>query len=83
MSGPIETKVKVATVGAYLGSTGLLAGLTAVEDQPSLVSVLPGWLAPFVLSAIPTAITFVAAYRARHTPRSDADARAASDTKGV
>ncbi|MEV7770600.1 holin [Kitasatospora sp. NPDC086791] len=67
----IETKVKAATVAAYLGSTALLADLTAVQNQPGLVSWMPGWLAPFVLSLIPTAITAVAGYQARHTPRPD------------
>lgn len=83
MAGPIENKVKAATAGAYLASTGLLAALTAVQDQPGLVGWMPAWLAPFVLSAVVPGITFVGGYRARHTPRSDADARAAADLKAL
>lgn len=69
MPAPIETKVKAATLAAYLGSTALLAVLTAVQDQPELVSWLPAWLAPFLLAVIPAAVTAVAGYQARHTPR--------------
>jgi hypothetical protein len=79
MAGPIETKVKASTAGAYVGSVGLLAALTAVQDQPGLVGWLPAWLGPFVLSAVVPAIGFVSGYRARHTPRTDSDARAAAD----
>lgn len=82
-TGPVETKVKAATVATYLASTALLADLTAVQDQPGLVSWLPPYVAPFLLSMIPTAITFVTGYRAKHTPRQDADARAAADLKSV
>ena len=69
-TAPIEQKVKAATAAAYLGSTGLLAALTAVQDQPGLVGFLPAWLSPFVLPIVPAAVTLVAGYQARHTPRS-------------
>lgn len=82
-TGPIEAKVKVATAATYLGTTALLADLTAIQDNPGLIGWLPAWLAPFVLPLIPTAATFLAGYRARHTPRSDADARAAADAPGA
>ncbi|MEU8920281.1 holin [Kitasatospora sp. NPDC048545] len=67
----IETKVKAAAAATYLGTTSLLAGLTAVQDHPGLVGWLPEWLAPFVLAIVPTAIAGVAGYQARHTPRPD------------
>ena len=79
MAGPIETKVKVGAAAAYVGSVGLLASLTAVQDQPGLVGWLPTWLGPFVLAVVPTAITGVAAWTAKHTPRTDSAARAAAD----
>ncbi|MFG3051922.1 holin [Kitasatospora sp. NPDC048239] len=79
----IETKVKAATAGAYLASTALLADLTALQDQPGLVSWLPAWVAPLVLPLIPAAITAVAGYQARHTPRTDVAAQTAADTKGL
>lgn len=83
MAGPIETKVKAATAAAYIGTTGLLASLTAVQDQPGLIGWLPAWLTPFVLGLLPAAVTAVSGYRASHTPRSDAAARAAADFPGV
>lgn len=73
-SAPIERKVTAATAAAYLGSTGLLAAITAVQDQPGLVGFLPTWLAPFVLPLVPAAATLVAGYQARHTPRTDPEA---------
>jgi hypothetical protein len=68
-TAPIERKVTAATAAAYLGSTGLLASLTALQDQPVLASWLPTWLAPFILPVVPAVVTFVAGYQARHTPR--------------
>jgi hypothetical protein len=73
-TAPVERKVTVAAAAAYLGSTGLLAALTAVQDQPGLVGFLPAWLAPFVLPVVPAAVTFVAGYQARHTPRTGPEA---------
>lgn len=77
--GPIETKVKASAAAAYVGSTGLLASLTAVQDQPGLVGWMPTWVAPFVLGLLPAGIAAVSGYRARHTPRTDPAARAAAD----
>ncbi|MFD7413541.1 holin [Kitasatospora purpeofusca] len=79
----IETKVKAATVAAYVGSTGLLAALTAVQDQPGLVGWMPVWAAPFVLGLLPAGVAAVSGYRARHTPRTDPDARTAADLKSL
>lgn len=72
VSAPIEAKVTAATAAAYVASTALLTILTSVQDVPGLVSWMPAYLAPFVLSAIPTGITFIAGYQARHTPRTTA-----------
>jgi hypothetical protein len=69
MAAPVEKKVSVATLGAYLGSTGLLAILTAVQNDAGLVAGLPDALEPFLLALIPTAITFVGGWATRHTPR--------------
>lgn len=68
-NAPVETKVTVATVAAYLASTGLLAVLTAVQGDSQLVGFLPDALSPFILSLVPTAITFVASWKAKHSPR--------------
>ncbi|SCD36958.1 hypothetical protein GA0115251_105913 [Streptomyces sp. TverLS-915] len=69
MAEPVETKVKASTVAAYLASTGLLAVLTAVQDHAGLVAGLPDVAEPFVLALVPTAITAVAGWAAKHTPR--------------
>jgi hypothetical protein len=66
---PVEKKVTWASVGAYLGSTGLLAILTAVQGDAGLVAPLPDPTEPFVLALIPAAITFVGGWAAKHTPR--------------
>lgn len=72
MANPIETKVKFATVAAYLGSTALLAVLTAVQDHAGLIAGLPDPVEPFLLAFIPTAITAVTGWAAKHTPRTGA-----------
>lgn len=69
MAAPVEKKVTAATIAAYLGSTGLLAVLTAIQDNAGLVGGLPDGLEPFVLALVPTAIAFVGGWAARHTPR--------------
>ncbi|KUH38376.1 MULTISPECIES: hypothetical protein [Streptomyces] len=69
MAAPIEKKVTAATAGAYVASTGLLAALTAVQDNPGLVGWLPDALEPFVLALVPATLTFVGGWAARHTPR--------------
>lgn len=79
----IETKVKASTAATYLGSTALLEVLTTVQDQPIVLGALPGWVAPWLLALLPTAVTAVAGYRARHTPRTDPDARTAADLKSL
>jgi hypothetical protein len=66
----VEKKVSAATAGTFLGSTALLAALEAARDNAELVGWMPPSLAPFVLALVPTAITFVSGWAARHTPRS-------------
>lgn len=70
MAAPVEKKVTAATAAAYVGSTALLGELTAVQDHHELLTWMPGTITPFVLALVPTAITFVSGYLARHTPRS-------------
>jgi len=72
MAAPVEKKVTAASVATYLGSTGLLAVLTAVQDNTGLVAGLPDALEPFVLAVVPTAIAFVAGWAAKHSPRGPA-----------
>lgn len=68
-SKQIETKVKAASAAAFLGSTGLLAILAAVQDNARLLAPLPDTVSPFVLALIPTLVTFVSGWAAKHTPR--------------
>ncbi|HEX5566889.1 MAG TPA: holin [Streptomyces sp.] len=72
MAAPVEKKVTAATAATFVGSTALLGALEAVRDNAELVGWLPPALAPFVLALIPTAITFVSGWAARHTPRGPA-----------
>ncbi|MFJ6566417.1 holin [Streptomyces sp. NPDC091292] len=65
----VEKKVTAATAATFVGSTALLAGLQAVQDHAELVSWMPSALAPFALAVVPTAITFVSGWAARHSPR--------------
>ncbi|MFF1960983.1 holin [Streptomyces sp. NPDC058220] len=70
-TAPVEKKVSFATAGAYLGSTGLLGSLAVIQDDARLLEWMPDGLTPFVVALIPAAITFVAGYRAKHTPRTE------------
>lgn len=68
-TAPVEKKVTASAVAAYLASTGLLAILAAVQGDARLIDWMPDGVTPFVLALIPTGITFVSGYAARHTPR--------------
>ncbi|PWJ07910.1 holin [Streptomyces sp. NWU49] len=72
MAAPVEKKVTAATAATFVGSTALLGALEAVRDNAELVGWMPPALAPFVLALVPTAITFVSGWAARHTPRGPA-----------
>jgi hypothetical protein len=69
-SAPVETKVKAAGVATYLGLAALLGLLNGVTDI-NLVQALPDALEVFLAPMIPTAITTVTSYMAKHTPRPD------------
>lgn len=73
MTASVEKKVTFATVAAYLGSTGLLAVLAAIQDNSGLVGGLPNGVEPFLLALVPTAITFVSGWVAKHSPRTGAE----------
>lgn len=69
-TAPVETKVKAASVGSYLGGLALMAILNGVSDA-NLIAGFPDWLEAFIAPMVPTALAFVAGYVARHTPRRD------------
>lgn len=68
---PVEAKVKASTTGAFLASL-VVAVLNAVTADSSLLGPLPVWLQAIVIALVPTALTFLAGYQARHTPRGPA-----------
>ncbi|MEU7093040.1 holin [Kitasatospora aureofaciens] len=69
---PVEKKVKASAAAAYVASAGLLGSLAAVQDNVRLLSWMPDSVAPFVLALVPTAITAVSGWLAKHSPRDDA-----------
>lgn len=66
----VERKVKAAGIATYLGIAAGLGVLNAATDI-NLIAGLPDWLEVFVAPFIPTVITSLSAYQARHTPRPD------------
>jgi hypothetical protein len=64
----VESKVKWSTAGAYLASSGVLGVLGAVEDS-HIVDGMPDSVSALVLSLVPALVTFVAGWKAKHTPR--------------
>ncbi|MFJ6565722.1 holin [Streptomyces sp. NPDC091412] len=67
----IERKVRWATAGSYLASSGLLGVLAAVQDNARILEPLPDPISALVLALVPTLATFAAGWKASHTPRSD------------
>ncbi|MFD8667092.1 holin [Streptomyces microflavus] len=67
-NAPVEAKVKAASTVAFL--VGLaIAMLNAVAADNSLLGPLPAWLQAPLLALVPTGLTWLAGYQARHTPR--------------
>lgn len=72
-TGPVETKVKTATAGSYLGGLTLLAILNGVNDI-ELVKSWPDWAEIIFGPIVPSLVTFIAGWLAKHTPRRDLNA---------
>jgi hypothetical protein len=68
---PVETKVKAASALTYLAGVAGLAVINAVQGEPVLISSMPDWLEPFVLSLLPAAGAAIGGWIAPHTPRPD------------
>lgn len=68
MAAPIEAKVKSATSATFLVSL-VIAVLNAVAADDSLLGPLPAWLQPAVIAVVPAAVTFLAGWQAKHSPR--------------
>lgn len=73
-SAPVETKVKWASYATYFGCVALLAILNAVTDA-NLITALPDVAEVFIAPLLPTLITFIGGFMAKHTPRTDPQAR--------
>lgn len=69
--GPVETKVKAASWGSYLGALLVLGVIDIFTNDPSVVAALPNWLATVLLPVIPALITLASGWKAKHTPRPD------------
>lgn len=67
VNGPVETKVKASTVGAFLASVGV-AVLNGINDY-NLLAGLPPVLQSLLIVIIPALVTFLAGYQAPHTHR--------------
>jgi hypothetical protein len=65
----IETKVTVATVLSLVAGV-LLAVLTAVQSDPTVISGLPDIVQFVLIAALPPVLTFLGGYAAPHTDRS-------------
>jgi VIT1/CCC1 family predicted Fe2+/Mn2+ transporter len=65
----IETKVAAATATTFLAGLAI-AILNAVQADTTLLGPLPAWLQAPLLALVPAALTLLAGYQARHTPRS-------------
>lgn len=68
MAAPVEAKVKAATSATFVVSL-VIAVLNAVVADDSLLQPLPVWLQPIVIALAPTAVTFLTAWSAAHSPR--------------
>lgn len=67
-NAPVEAKVKSASTASFLAGLAI-AVLNAVVADNSLLGPLPAWLQAPVLALVPTGLTWLAGYQARHTPR--------------
>lgn len=69
---PVESKVSMATLGAFMSSS-LVATLNAWIGDDQLLGSMPGWLQTVAIAFGPTAVTFLSGYFAKHTPRNEED----------
>lgn len=67
----IELKVIASTAATFAVSL-ILAILNAVQDNHALLGSVPSALQFVILVAIPSAVTFLGGFLAKHTPRGPA-----------
>lgn len=68
MADKIEAKVKAATSATFVVSL-VIAVLNAVVADDTLLQPLPKWLQAIVIALVPTGLTFLSGWQAKHTPR--------------
>lgn len=68
----IETKVTIATFASLVAGV-LLAVLTAVQSDPTVISGLPPAVQFLAIAALPPVLTFLGGYAAPHTSRGSGD----------
>jgi hypothetical protein len=69
-NGPIEAKVKAATLAAFV--VGLVVStLNQTQADSQLLGSLPAWLQFVLTVAVPPVVTFLSGWKARHTPKTD------------
>lgn len=64
----IELKVIAATAATFAVSV-VLAVLNEIQNHHELLGSTPGALQFVIVAVIPTAVTFLSGYMAKHTPR--------------
>lgn len=64
----IELKVIAATAATFVISL-VLAVLNEIQNHHELLGSTPGALQFVIVAVIPTAVTFLSGYMAKHTPR--------------
>lgn len=66
----VELKVVAATIAVAVVS-GAVELLNAVEADHSLLGPIPAWGQGLIVVVVPTAVTFLSGWAAKHTPRPD------------
>lgn len=65
---PVEAKVTAATIAAVAVGVVITVLNAAVADD-QLLGALPPWLQGILTVVVPPLVTFLAGWKARHTPR--------------
>lgn len=66
----VELKVIAATLAATAAGVGVEI-LNEVQADHSLLGPVPAWAQGLILVLVPPAATFLAGWKAKHTPRPD------------
>lgn len=66
----IETKVKASTAATFGASVAIAVLNQAVADD-SLMGSVPSWAQTGLLVVVPSLVTFLSGWKARHTHRPD------------